>query len=102
MKKYIKASFNDYDGIYRKIVNYFTEFATDNGATYATCNDYSVEPDWYGGGIRFTLQWDGNAPSEDKVGRAIESYFGSGISYSDAWGKWDHQIMVHVAEYRCR
>lgn len=101
MKRYIRAS-NGYEDIFRKIVNYFEKFAKDSGATYTTYNDYVVEPDWAGGGIRITLQWEGDTPSEEEVMHAIESYFGSGIRCSDSWSKWSHQIMVHVAEYRCR
>lgn len=101
MKQYVRAS-NGYNDIFRKITQYFVDFAETNGATYTTYNDYVVEPDWAGGGIRITLQWDGATPSEVEVGNAIENYFGSGVRCSDAWGSWNHQIIVHVAESRCR
>lgn len=102
MKRYVRASSNGYWDIFEKITKYFTKYAVAMGAQYASYNDYVVEPDWAGGGIRIELQWTGSAPTEDDVKRIITSYFGSGITCSDSWGKWDHQITVHVADYRCR
>ena len=101
MKRYIKAS-TDYNSIFRKIVKYYKSIVEDAGCSYCSYTDYSVRPDWDNGGIRFQLEWDGGNISENDVMNNIETYFGSGIRCSRAWGKWDHQITVFVEEYRCR
>jgi hypothetical protein len=101
MKRYINASY-DYNYIFKRVIKYFESIVKDAGCWHFSYNDYVVEPDWAGGGIRITLQWDGGNISEAEVSDKLESYFGSGIYCSTAWGNWDHQIMVHVADYRCR
>lgn len=100
MKRYIKAS-SGYDYIFRKITKYFETIVNTAGCTRSSYSDYSVLPDWAGNGIRLELQWDGGSMTEDEVANKIVSYFGKGVSCSDSWGQWDHQITVHVEEYRC-
>ena len=101
MKKYIIASSNGYHDMFRKIVDYFESYLQKKGCTHYSYNDYIVEPDFAGGGIRITLQWDDDI-SETEVGDTIASWFGSGVSYSRSWGNWNHQITIHVKEYHCR
>ena len=102
MKRYISASSNPYYDISRRVTDYFTSVVKKAGCTNSSYDDYRVEPDWAGGGISITLQWDGNAISEKDVAHEITSYFGQGFRCHDSWGRWDHQITVHIDEWRCR
>jgi len=102
MKRYIRASADDYLVMFRKITKYFESVVKDAGCSRFSYNDYVVEPDWAGGGIRVELQWDGDTITEAEVASKLKSYFGPGLYCSNSWGKWDHQITVHVEEYRCR
>ena len=90
-----------YNDTYQKIINFSKQYMTRNNVAHWSYTDYSIHPDWAGGGMYFTIEWDGNNAIEEKFSQALEDYF-YGVSANPTWGKWDHQMFVQADEKVCR
>lgn len=89
-----------YQDKFRSITQFFRSWMRTNyPGVYVSWNDYRVVPDDLGGGISVELQWD-SGPLEEAVREALEREL-LGVQCSLSWGRWDHQVTVHVDERAC-
>ena len=87
-----------YQEKFANIINFCQRYM---GNHYWSYTDYHPLCDWAGGGMTFSIQWDDNDVLEDHLIKSLEDYF-YGVTASASWGKWNHQIYVHVDEKACR
>lgn len=91
---------NRYYDKFESITRFFRDWVKANcPSAYASWNDYRVVSDEFGGGITIELQWD-EGPSEREAKEALEHKF-LGVRCTSSWGRWAHQITVHVDERVC-
>lgn len=85
---------------YQRIVSYVRAYMNKKNVKRWSYTDYYVHPDWDGGGMSFTIQWDGDEVLQRNIQNDIENYF-YGITTRTTWGNWDNQIYIRVDERAC-
>ena len=96
MKRYIKSSF-DYQSMFSNVVRFFKEYVKNRSdVSYASYNDYRVIPDDLGSGIAVELQWDGDLSEKDLSNDIRDRFYF--VTCNKSFGKFDHQITVHIPE----